>query len=108
MLYEKKPVSDHIEVQAFPTAKEKGDVVVFGNLLGFSDYKTASGAPGSVDIGKSAAIFQAATADLTGAAAVATDVYLDGAGALTTTVGSNTFFGTIVAVEGDTFDIARV
>lgn len=108
MLFEKKPVSDHIEIAAFPAAKSKGDVVKFGSIIGFSDYDTASGAPGSVDTGKPAAVFQAAAADLTGTAAVGSDVYITSAGVLTMTATSNFLIGTIVRVGTDTFDFMRV
>jgi predicted RecA/RadA family phage recombinase len=108
MLYEKKPVSDHIEIAAFPSAATKGQPVKFGSVIGFSDYDTASGDPGSVDTGKPAAVFQAATADLTGTAAVGADVYITSALALTLTDTNNTLIGTIVAVGADTFDFVRV
>ena len=75
-LFEKKPVSDHILVSAFPAAKESGELCVFGSLIGFSDYNTKAGEPGSVDVGKMIAVFQASAADLTGTAAVGTDVYI--------------------------------
>jgi len=104
-LYEKKPVSDHILIAAFPAAKEKGEICKFGSLVGFSDYKTDSGAPGSVDVGKEIAVFQAAKAELT-TAAIGVDVYVTSAGALTATASGNTLLGTIVAVGADTFDIA--
>jgi predicted RecA/RadA family phage recombinase len=106
-LFEKYPVSDHITVAAFPVAKEKGEICVFGSLIGFSDYTTAAGEAGSVDTGKLAAVFQAATADLTGAATVGADVYLTPAGVLTATAAGNTLFGTVVRVDVDTFDFAR-
>lgn len=105
VLFEKKAVSDHIEVSAFPAAKAKGEVCVFGSLVGFSDYTTAAGKAGSVDAGKMIAVFQAAKSDLA-AAAVGTDVYITPAGALSDTASGNTLLGTVVAVEGDTFDIA--
>jgi predicted RecA/RadA family phage recombinase len=108
MLYEKKPISDHIEIAAFPTAKSKGDFVQFGSIIGFSDYDTAQDAPGSVDTGKPAAVFQGATADLTGTPAVGADVYVTSAGALTLTAAGNTLIGTVVAVGADTFDFVRI
>jgi predicted RecA/RadA family phage recombinase len=108
MLYEKKPISDHIEIAAFPAAKSKGDVVKFGSIIGFSDYDTALGDRGSVDTGKPAAVFQAAIADLTGTAAVGSDVYITAAGVLTMTATSNFLIGTIVAVGNDTFDFVRI
>jgi len=104
-LFEKKPVSDHIQIAAFPAKKDKGEVCVFGSLVGFSDYNTDNGADGSVDVGKQIAVFQAAKTDLP-AAAIGTDVYITSAGALTATAASNTLLGTVVAVGGDTFDIA--
>jgi predicted RecA/RadA family phage recombinase len=107
-IYEKKPVSDHIEVSAFPDSAQKGDLVVIGGIIGLSDYNTAQGARGSVDIGKYAAIFQAATADLTGSATVAALVYVTSAAVLTTTAASNTLIGTIVEVGTDTFDFVRI
>jgi hypothetical protein len=106
ILFEEHPVSDHIMIQAFPAAKAKGEICVFGSLKGFSDYATEAGAEGSVDIGKLSAVFQAATADLTGDAAVAADVYMTSAGVLTTTATDNVLFGTIVSVGTDTFKIA--
>jgi predicted RecA/RadA family phage recombinase len=105
-LFEKYPASDHIKVSAFPAAAQKGGIVMFGSLIGFSDYDTAAGESGSVDTGKKTAVFQAATADLTGTAAVGSDVYLTGAAALTMTAASNTLFGTVVDTGGDTFDFA--
>lgn len=112
-LFEKRPVSDHIRVSAFPAAAEKGGIVMFGALIGFSDYDTAAGEPGSVDTGKGIAVFQAAAADVTDAgdlAAVGANIYLTAAGALTTAAAvssvSNTLFGTIVDIGPDTFDIA--
>jgi predicted RecA/RadA family phage recombinase len=107
-MFEKKPVSDHIEIAAFPAAKSKGDVVKFGSIIGFSDYDTASGKPGSVDIGKPAAVFQAAIADLTGTAAVGSDVYITAAGVLTMTATSNFLIGTIVQIGGGSFDFVRI
>jgi len=104
-LFEKRPVSDHIQIAAFPAKKDKGEVCVFGSLVGLSDYDTASGAAGSVDVGKQIAVFQAAKADLM-TAAIGADVYITSAGALTTTASGSTLLGTIVAVGGDTFDIA--
>ena len=104
-LIEKKPVSDHIQVEAFPAAKEKGDLCVFGSLVGFADYNTAAGAVGTVDIGKMAAVFQAAKPELP-AAAVGTDVYVTPAGAFATTASGNKLLGTVVAVTTTTFDIA--
>jgi predicted RecA/RadA family phage recombinase len=105
-LFDKKPVSDHIHVGAFPEAKEKGEMCVFGSLVGFSDYKTEAGAAGSVNIGKTAAVFQMLKTDMP-AAAIGTDVYVasDGSFAPAAVSGSR-LFGTVVAVGGDTFDIA--
>jgi hypothetical protein len=111
-LFEKHPVSDHIRVSAFPAAAEKGDIVMFGALRGFSDYNTAAGVAGSVDTGKGMAVVQAAIADVTDAgslAAVGANIYLTAAKVLTTAVGTspvNTLFGTIVNIGADTFDIA--
>jgi hypothetical protein len=107
-LFEKKPVSDHIQVAAFPSAKEKGEICLFGSLVGFSDYKTESGKPGSVDIGKYAAVFQADKADVSGDVAVGTDVYVTSAGGLSKTATDNKLLGTIVAVGSDTIDIAVI
>jgi predicted RecA/RadA family phage recombinase len=95
-------------IATFPAAKSKGELVVFGSIIGFSDYDTASGDPGSVDTGKPAAVFQAAKSDLTGDAAVGSDVYVTSTGALTMTATSNTLIGTIVAVGSDTFDFVRI
>jgi len=105
-LFEKKPISDHIQVAAFPAAKEKGEVCVFGSLVGFSDYDTAAGAAGSVTIGKPIAVFQAATAGITGTAAIGADVFVASDNTLTTTAGSNKLLGTVVAVGSTTIDIA--
>jgi len=104
-LFEKRPVSDHIQIAAFPAAKQKGEVCVFGSLVGFSDYNTAINTQGSVDVGKQIAVFQAAKSDLP-AAAIGTDVYITSAGALTATSASNTLLGTVVAVGSDAFDVA--
>jgi len=108
ILFEKKPVSDHIQIAAFPTAKEKGEICLLGSLVGFSDYKTEANKPGSVDIGKQAAVFQAATSDLTGTAAIGADVYITPAGDLSTTAAGNKLLGTIVAVGSDAIDIAVI
>jgi predicted RecA/RadA family phage recombinase len=105
-LFEKKPVSDHILVTAFPAAKAKGEICVFGSLKGFSDYDTKSDESGSVNIGKMVSVFQAAKSDLTGTAAIAADVYITTDNTLTTTAGSNKLLGTVVAVGSDTFDLA--
>jgi predicted RecA/RadA family phage recombinase len=105
-LFEKKPLSDHILVSAFPAAKEKGEVCVFGSLKGFSDYNTAKDEPGSVNTGKMISVFQAAKADVAGTAAVGADVYIAADNTLTTTAGSNKLLGTVVAVGSDTYDIA--
>jgi predicted RecA/RadA family phage recombinase len=105
-LFEKKSVSDHIEL-VFPAAAQKGDIVKFGSIMGLADYNTGAGALGSVDMGKCAAVFQALKADLTGAATVGADVYLTGAGALTATASGNTLLGTVVAVGSETFDFVR-
>jgi predicted RecA/RadA family phage recombinase len=107
-LFEKYPVSDHIAIAAFPAAKEKDDICVFGSLTGISDYTTAAGDMGSVCTGRMTAVFQAASADLTGDAAIGADVYLTPAGALTTAAAGNKLFGTVVRVDADTFDVARV
>jgi len=104
-LFGKKPVSDHIRVASFPAAKQKGEVCVFGSLVGFSDYDTAINASGSVDVGKQIAVFQAAKPDVP-TAAIGMDIYITSAGALTATSSSNTLLGTVVAVGADTFDIA--
>lgn len=107
ILFEKYPVSDHITIAAFPAAKEKGEICVFGSLVGFSDCATAAGEAGSVDTGKGAAIFQAASADLTGTPTAGADVYLTSAGELTAAAGGNTLFGTVVRADAGTFDFAR-
>lgn len=108
-LFEKKSVSDHIQIEAFPTAKEKGEICILGSLIGFSDYKTEAGKMGSVDIGKQAAVFQAAKADLTGTASIGADVYITPAGDLSTTATGNKLLGTIVAVGSSTaIDIAVI
>jgi len=104
-LFEKRPVSDHIQIAAFPAKKDKGELCVFGSLVGFSDYNTESGAPGSVDVGKQIAVFQVAKTDLP-TAAIGADVYIASAGTLTATASGNKLLGTVVAVGGDTFDVA--
>jgi predicted RecA/RadA family phage recombinase len=108
MLFEKRPLSDHIRVAAFPVAKKKGEIVVLGNLLGFSDYDTEAGAPGSINIGKMASVFQADKADLP-SVAIGNDVYVttDEELASSTAAGSK-YLGTVVAVGSDSFDIAVV
>jgi hypothetical protein len=108
ILFEKKPVSDHIQIGAFPSAKEKGEICVFGSLVGFSDYKTGAGEAGSVDIGKMAAVFQAAVADLDGVATVGADGYAASAGTPSATATGNKLLGTVVAAGSDTFDIAVI
>jgi len=105
-LFEKKPVSDHILVSAFPSAKAKGEICVFGSLVGFSDYDTKEGDPGSVDVGKMIAVLQASKEDLTGTVAIGTDVYATTASALSATATGNKLLGTVVAVGGDTYDLA--
>lgn len=107
-LIEKRPVSDHILISAFPSAKEKDEVTVIGSLVGLSDQKTAQGALGSVNIGKFASVFQAAKADLPTNAGIGTDIYITPAGAASSTASGNTLLGTIVAVGTDTADIAVV
>ena len=105
-LFEKKPVSDHILVSAFPSAKAKGELCVFGSLIGFSDYGTASGEPGSVNAGKMIAVVQAAIADIAGTVAIGTDVYITSTETLSATSTGNTLLGTVVAIGGGTYDIA--
>ena len=107
-LFAKKEVSDHIRIEAFPAAKEKGEIVVLGSLIGFADIKTEAGKPGSVDIGKMAAVYQAAKTDLTGTVAIGADVYVTSAGNLSATAAGNKLLGTIVAVNSDTVDIAVI
>jgi hypothetical protein len=59
-----------------------------------------------VDVGRKIAVFEGAIADLTGTAAVGSDVYLTSAGALTLTATANKLFGTVVDVGADYFDFA--
>jgi hypothetical protein len=109
-LFEKKPVSDHIRIEAFPAAAEKGDLITIGLLTGFSDYDTAAGSPGSIDITEMKAVIQAAVADVTGASAstaVGTVIYITSAGALTLTATSNTAFATIVRVDSTSLDFVK-
>jgi len=101
----KKPVSDHIQVAAFPAAKQKGEICVFGSLTGFSDYNTEQGASGSVDVGKNIAVFQVPLSALA-TAAVGADVYVTSTGTLSAAATGNKLLGTTVAVGSDTFDIA--
>jgi predicted RecA/RadA family phage recombinase len=111
-LFEKKAVSDHIYIDAFPATVEKGDLIRLGSLVGFADYNTPSGKAGTIDIGKYAAIFTALKTDLTGSAAIGVNVYLTAANALTTAAGApetpNLLFGTIVAIGDATFDFAVI
>jgi predicted RecA/RadA family phage recombinase len=106
-VFEVKPVSDHIEITSFPAAVEKGDLIVIGHMQGFADYNTASGARGSIDIGKMAAVFKVNTTDVTGAAANNAIVYITGDGALTMTDTGNTVFGTIVDMPSGTLHIVK-
>ena len=109
-LFEARPVSDHIEIDAFSAAALKGDAIAIGALIGLSDYDTEAGKPGSLDIGKYAAVFQAAQSDLTGTAAIGESVYLNG-GNLTTSAGGARV-GVIVRLTGNatdgTFEFARL
>jgi hypothetical protein len=52
------------------------------------------------------AVFQAANADLTGTAAVGTDVYLADDGTITTTATDNKLLGTIVGIGATSIAIA--
>ena len=109
MIFEKKPVSNHIQIAVFPAKKAKGEVCVFGRLVGFSDYNTDQGAPGSVNIGKQASVFQIAKASLTGTINVGTDVFVVPAtGVLATTETGNRLLGTVVGIGSDTYDIAVI
>jgi hypothetical protein len=105
-LVEKYPVSDHIRVSKFPAAKEKGEIVMFGSLIGFSDYNTAKDEAGSIDVGREIAVFEADSEDLAGDAAVGSDVYLTAGGGLTMTATANKLFGTIVDAGAGCFDFA--
>jgi hypothetical protein len=107
-LFAKKEVSDHILIDAFPTAKEKGEICILGSLIGISDYKTEANKPGSIDIGKMAAVFQAKTSDITGTPAIGTDVYITPAGDISTTAADNKLFGTVVIVGSNTVDFAVI
>jgi hypothetical protein len=109
-LFEKKPVSDHIRIEAFPAAAEKGDFITIGLLTGFSDYDTAAGSPGSIDIAEMKAVINAAIADVTGASSsttVGTIIYVTSAGVLTLTSTSNTAFATIVKVDSTSLDFVK-
>jgi hypothetical protein len=108
MFYEKKPVSDHIEIWSFPAAKNKGDLVVYGALTGFSDYNTASGEAGSIDIGTMKAVFNIAVGDITGSPAAGSILYVTSAGELTMTATSNTLFATIIRVGTTDVDIVLI
>jgi predicted RecA/RadA family phage recombinase len=99
-----KSLSDHIRISAFPAAKVKGELTALGPLIGIADTDVLQGESGSIDCGKSVAVFRAKTADFSGSAAVGTQVFAN-ADVLST---SGTLFGVIVAVNGDTIDIARV
>jgi copper(I)-binding protein len=113
MFYEKKPVSDHIMIPAFAAAKNKGDLVVYGALKGFSDYNTGSGEAGSIDIGTPKAVFTIAAGDITTgtAAAAGSILYITSAGVLTMSAGSspaNTAFATIINVGAESVDIVLI
>jgi predicted RecA/RadA family phage recombinase len=108
MFFEKKPVSDHILIPSFPAAKNKGDLVVYGSLKGFSDYNTPSGEQGSIDIGMLRAVFQIAIGDITGDPAAGSILYVTSAGELTMTATSNTAFATILSVGAESVDIVPV
>jgi hypothetical protein len=108
MFYEKKPVSDHILIPSFPADKNKGDLVIYGALTGFSDYNTASGEQGSMDIGTPKAVFQIALADITGDPAAGSILYVTNAGVLTMTAASNSAFATILYVGADAVDIVLI
>ena len=103
-LFAKKPASDHILLQSFPAAKEAGEICVFGSLVGFSDLKTEKGKQGTVNVGKQIAVFQAT--NYFGNPAIGSDVYIASDETLTTTAESNKLLGTIVAINGETVDIA--
>ena len=103
-LFAKKATSDHILIQKFPSAKEAGELCVFGSLVGFADIKTEAGVSGTVNIGKQAAVFQ--SVNYFGTPAIGTDVYIASDETLTATATDNKLFGTIVAINGDTVDIA--
>jgi hypothetical protein len=109
-LFEKKPVSDHIAIQAFPAGAQKGDMITIGLLAGFSDYNTATGEMGSVDIGEMKAVIQVVIADVTGASAsttAGTVIYITSAGVLTLTATSNTAFATVVRVDSTSLDFVK-
>jgi hypothetical protein len=101
MFYEKKSVSDHIMIPAFPAAKNKAELVVYGALKGFADWNTGAGEAGAIDIGTPKAVFQIAASDITGTPAAGSILYITSAGALTMTATSNTAFATIIFVDAD-------
>ena len=104
-IIEKKSASTNVQIEAFPAAKEKGEPVVLGSLVGFSDYKTGAGEAGSVTVGRPIAVFQIPKTDIE-TAIIGTDVYLTSALALSATETDNTLLGVVVAVGHDTFDVA--
>jgi hypothetical protein len=108
MFYEKKPVSDHILIPAFPAEASKGGLVVYGALRGFADCNTGAGEEGSIDIGTPKAVFQIAAADITGSPAAGSILYITSAGALTMTATSNTAFATIIRAGAESVDIVLV
>ena len=108
MFYEKRPVSDHIGIPAFTATKNKGDLVIYGALKGFSDYNTAIGEPGSIDIGTEKAVFNIAVSDITGSPEASLILYITDAGALTMTSTSNTAFATIINVNSESVDIVLI
>ncbi|MDR2602669.1 MAG: DUF2190 family protein [Spirochaetaceae bacterium] len=108
-IYERLAPSNHIQITAFPASAAKGDFIKIGSLTGIVDFNVEAGESGSVNAGKPASVFQGLKADLTGAAAVGSDVYLIAAtGKFTLTATSNTLVGTITGVYDDVFTFVKV
>jgi hypothetical protein len=111
-VFEKKPVSDHIELQQLSATVDyaKGDFVLVGTsgLCGIADYDTPMGTPGSLDIGKSVAVFQIALSDVaTGVPAIGAAVYHHlGTYTIGTFINGDALVGYIIAIGADTLDIA--
>jgi len=103
-LFAKKATSDHIMLQSFPVAKEAGELCAFGSLVGFSDLKVEAGASGTVNVGRQIAVFQ--SVNYFGTPSIGTDVFIASDETLTTDDTDNKLLGTIVAINGDTVDIA--
>ena len=102
-MFERITVSDHIRVSPYTHgAVTKGQPIVLasGALVGFADYAFPANEAVVLDIGVSRAVFSAATADVTGDAAVGSALYITSAGVLTMTADGNTLLGVITDIDG--------